>query len=165
VLFQAARLLVDRQAPPFRIALAGEGSLRPELEQRARLLGVSDRVHFLGFRNDVRALLPQADAFVLPSHYEGLPLSVLEAMAGGVPVVVTRVGGNPGIVEDGRNGLMIEAGDATALAGAMERLLRDRALSRALGEEGRRRVAERHDIERVAARTYALFEQLLGVLS
>jgi L-malate glycosyltransferase len=165
VLFQAARLLLDREVPAFRIALAGEGSLRPELEQRARALGLSDRVHFLGFRNDVRALLPQADAFVLPSHYEGLPLSVLEAMAAGVPVVVTRVGGNPGIVEDGRNGSMVEPGDAPGLAGALERLLQDRPFGRALGEEGRRRVAERHDIERVAARTYALFEELLGLPS
>jgi glycosyltransferase involved in cell wall biosynthesis len=162
VLFEAARRLLAEGAPPFRVALAGEGSLRPELEQRARALGLGDRVHFLGFRNDVRALLPQADAFVLPSLYEGLPLSALEAMAAGLPVVVTRVGGNPGIVDDGVNGLMVEPGDPKALAAALGRVLRDRALGRALGEEGRRRVAERHDIERVAARTYSLFDELLG---
>lgn len=162
VLLDAARILIDRGVSPFRIVLAGEGALRGMLEARARELGVADRVQFLGFRSDVRALLPQADAFVLPSHYEGLPLSVLEAMAAGVPVVVTRVGGNPGIVENGRNGIMIEPGDAGLLAEAMGRVLSDPALARALGAEGRRRVAEHHDIEKVAARTYALFEECLS---
>lgn len=165
VLLDAARAVADRGGRRFKIALAGEGSLRADLEARVRALGLVDVVHFLGFRSDVRALLPQADAFVLPSYYEGLPLSVLEAMAAGVPVVVTNVGGNPGIVEDGRNGLMVPAGDASALAQAMGRVVGDAALARALGEEGRRRVAERHDIERVAARTYRLFDELLDVRS
>jgi len=165
VLLDAARSVADRGGRRFKIALAGEGSLRAELEARVRVLGLEQVVHFLGFRNDVRALLPQADAFVLPSHYEGLPLAVLEAMAAGVPVVVTRVGGNPGIVEDGRNGLMVPAGDVPALADAMARVAGDARLARALGEEARRRVAERHDIEKVAARTYRLFDDLLSARS
>jgi sugar transferase (PEP-CTERM/EpsH1 system associated) len=165
VLFEAARSVADRGGRRFKIALAGEGSLRADLEARVRALGLETVVHFLGFRSDVRALLPQADAFVLPSLYEGLPLSVLEAMAAGVPVVVTRVGGNPGIVDDGRNGLLVPAGDAPALAEAMGRIVDDAKLARTLGEEGRRRVAERHDIERVAERTYRLFGDLLGARS
>jgi sugar transferase (PEP-CTERM/EpsH1 system associated) len=162
VLIDAAGRLIQSGLAAFRIALAGEGTLRTALEEQVRVAGLGEHVRFLGFRNDVRRLLPQADAFVLPSLYEGLPLAVLEAMAASLPVVATAVGGNAAVVEDGRSGLIVAPGDAAALAAAMSRLVEDRDAARAMGKAGRHRVEAQYDIESAAARTSALFEECLA---
>jgi glycosyltransferase involved in cell wall biosynthesis len=119
------------------------GAYARELEALATELGVRDRVVLAGYRADVPALLAAADVFVLPSWIEGLPLTVLEAMAAAKPVVATRVGGTPEAVVDGETGLLAEPGDVGALARAVDALLADPDLARRLGEAGRLRVEER----------------------
>jgi glycosyltransferase involved in cell wall biosynthesis len=159
VLFEAVARLVEEGRRGFKVLLAGDGSLRGDLEAKVASLGLASRVRFLGLRHDMPSVLLQADAFVLPSLYEGLPLAVLEAMAARLPVVATRVGGNSEAVEDGKTGLLVPPADAPALAEAMARLLGDRAAARAMGEAGRLRVEARYDIERITGLTLALFRQ------
>lgn len=105
--------------------IVGSGICRPRLEEYAVKLNVSDRVHFLGYRRDIAALLHASDVFVFPSFREGLPVSVMEAMAAGVPIVASRIRGNVDLIEDGVNGFLCEAQDAEGFAERIRQLLDD----------------------------------------
>jgi glycosyltransferase involved in cell wall biosynthesis len=134
--------------PGVHAALAGAdleqgGAYRAMLERLAGERGVADRVHFLGFRDDVGAVLDQLDVLVLPSWIEGLPVIVLEAMAHAKPVIATPVGGTAELVADGATGLLVPARDPERLAEAIRSLGADPELRRRLGAAGRERVA--HD--------------------
>jgi len=126
----------------FTLAVAGDGSLRGALEERAQQLGLGTRVRFLGALDDIGPLLAAADAVVLPSLWEGLPLVLLEAMARSRPVIATAVGGVPEVVEHGTSGWLVPPSDVVALADALELFHRkaDRAMrfGRAAGELVRR---------------------------
>jgi glycosyltransferase involved in cell wall biosynthesis len=111
--------------PQVRCLLVGEGALGDELAAMVKRTGLGDVVKLAGRRNDIPDLLGAADAFVLASSKEGLPVSLLEAMAAGKAVVVTAVGGMPEVIHHGENGLVVPPGDSAALAGALERLLED----------------------------------------
>jgi glycosyltransferase involved in cell wall biosynthesis len=139
------------QVPDATFVLAGDGPLRGELEARARELGVADRVLFLGERTDVPDLLAAADLVVLPSLFEGLPVSVLEAMAAERPVIATAIGGTDEAVAHERSGLLVPARDPEALASAIRRVRSDAVLSRRLAQAGRERV-EREFSSAVTAR-------------
>lgn len=119
------------------LIIAGDGPLRGELEARAASLAITDSVRLPGFRDDVDALLQAADLAVIPSLAEGQSIFALEAMARGVPVVATRVGGLPETVRDGRTGLLAPPGEPAALAAAMARLLRETDLASTLAAAGR----------------------------
>ena len=133
---------VWKQGLDFTLAVAGDGSRRGALEERARALGLGKHVHFLGTVDEPGPLLAAADAVVLPSLWEGLPLTLLEAMARSRPVVASAVGGVPELITHGENGWLVPPGDVTALAEALEFCHRktDRAmrLGRAAGELVRR---------------------------
>jgi glycosyltransferase involved in cell wall biosynthesis len=137
-----------------RLLMAGEGSLLEAARERSAGLSVS----FLGVRSDMPELLNACDMFALASDWEGRPLSVMEAMAAGLPVVATAVGGIPEIVEDGVTGLLVPPGDTKALAGALECLVRSPQRRRQLGEAGRAASA-RFDSATMAAAYAALFER------
>lgn len=158
-LLQAAAALAG-PAPRLRVWIAGEGALREALLAEHRALGLGDRVRFLGFRDDVLPLLRAADLFVLSSHLEGLGTSVLDAMAAGLPVVATEVGGVPEIVRHEATGLLVPPRDTAALARAMSRLAADPALRARLGARGRE-VAREFGADRTAAATRRLYEELL----
>jgi glycosyltransferase involved in cell wall biosynthesis len=128
------------QVPDATFVLAGDGPLRAELEQRARELGVAGRCLFLGHRPDVPDLLAAADLLVLPSLFEGLPVSVLEAMAAQRPVVATAIGGTDDAVTHELTGLLVPPGDPSALAAAIRRARADPALAQRLAAAGRERV-------------------------
>jgi glycosyltransferase involved in cell wall biosynthesis len=125
--------------PPdsFEALIVGEGPDRATLERELRQLGLEAHVRLAGERHDVPDLLAAADIFVLPSVSEGLPVSVLEAMAAELPVVASRVGGLPELVKDGETGLLVEPRAADELAAALGRLVADRGLRRRLGAAGR----------------------------
>jgi glycosyltransferase involved in cell wall biosynthesis len=116
------------------LLMAGVGSLRDAAHRRAERLGVGSRVHFLGVRADVPELLAASDLFALASRWEGSPVGVLEAMAAGLPVIATAVGGVPELVEDGTTGLLVRPGDLEALARAMALLAGDAERRRTMGE-------------------------------
>jgi len=143
------------------LLLVGDGPQRTQLEEMAQRLGVSERVHFLGNRSDVCRLLQAMDVFVLASIWEGMPNAALEAMAVGLPVVATAVGGTPEAVADGETGLLVPSRDPDALAQAIARLLRDPELWRKMGQAGRRRVEQHFSVEQMVRRTESLYEELL----
>ena len=125
-----------------RVLVIGDGAERGKVEQHARALALDEKhIQFLGRRSDIDDLLSAADFFVLPSDIEGLPMAILEAMAHGLPIVASNVGGIPEIIDDEREGLLFPAGDATALALAIRRLASDPFLRRRLGDAARQRVS------------------------
>ena len=148
--------------PQAGLVLAGDGPERPRLEAEARRLGVAERVEFLGQRRDVHRILAALDLFLQPSLYEGFGLSLLEAMASRLPVVASRVGGIPEIVDDGESGVLVPPGDPGALAGAAIAILRDPERARQLAETAAIRARERHSIAWEAARVDALYTRILG---
>lgn len=135
---------------------------RRTLEDRAASLGLMDRVRFTGLRKDVPQVLAAAAVSVLPSLSEGISNTLLESMAAGVPVVATRVGGTPEVIDDGEHGLLVPVNDPGSLAEAITRVLGDPALAARLGANGRRRVAEEFSFEAVVCKTEALYRQLLA---
>jgi glycosyltransferase involved in cell wall biosynthesis len=151
------------QLPEATFVLAGDGELRPAMEQRARDLGVMDRCVFLGHRADVPLLLAAADVFALPSLFEGLPISVLEAMAAERPVIATAVGGTDEAVVDGTTGLLVPPRDAAALAAAISRLRADPTLARRLARAGRARVEAEFSSEAMARGVGQVYEGVMGV--
>ena len=136
--------MLRRGFPKLRIECAGDGDL-DEAERAIASMGLADRVRIHGWIEPRHRdeLLARATVFVLPSHAEGLPMSLLEAMAAGCPVVATAVGGIPDLVSHGVNGLLVEPGDAQALADAVGRVLADPKLARSLGRAARATVAAR----------------------
>jgi glycosyltransferase involved in cell wall biosynthesis len=147
--FVRAAALVARADGAFRAEVAGEGPCLPEVRRLVAEAQVESTVRFLGLVRDVPGLLGRSGMFVLPSLNEGISLTLLEAMAVGLPVVATCVGGTPEVVEDGVSGLLVPPGDPEALAAAILRLRRDSALARRLGEAGRRRVEQHFDVVRM----------------
>jgi glycosyltransferase involved in cell wall biosynthesis len=153
--------LVLTELPEGRFVLVGGGPERPRLEQLAAELGVAGTVQFLGQRTDISDLLPGFDVFVLPSITEGMPNAVLEAMVAGIPVVASRVGGVPEIVQDGETGLLIEPESPSDLARALIRLGRDAPLRLSLARNARAMVASRFNPRREVDETEAVYFQLL----
>ena len=142
--------------------LAGDGETRPAMEALAKALGLdAGRVRFLGFRSDVPDLLGAADVFALPSRSEGLPLAVLEAMAQGLPVVATPVGGVPELVRHDVEGLLVPVEDDAALAAAISRLADDAALRAEMGAKGRARAVGEFSFDRMTERYDELYRSLL----
>ena len=132
--------------------------MRPALERQVQELGVGGLVEFLGHREDVPQVLADTDIFVLPSRTEAFPNVLLEAMATGLPVVASDVGGIPELVEDGRNGLLVPVGDAQALAAAIVRLMAEPQLADALGEAARLAIESRYSFDRMVSAFEALYQ-------
>lgn len=156
---------VARLKHPFRLVLVG--SDEPEgtstrMHSRAMQLGISEQVVFAGpaYGAAKHEHLRSADVFVLPSHVEALPMALLEAMANGLPVVATRVGAIPSVVESEHNGLLIEPRDVPALAQALERLLGDASLRTRLGANARQLAHERYGVDRAADELMQLYKHM-----
>lgn len=161
-LLEAARLLKNSGAQ-FKLIIVGHGHLREPLEQLSRTLGVDDRVHFLGWVNQAsERALPACDIFVQSSLWEAMSVVVLEAMASGKPAVVTRVGDNEYMIEDGKSGLLVPKADSKALADALAALLADPARRQALSEGARARYNELFTTRHMIQAHEALYERLLA---
>jgi glycosyltransferase involved in cell wall biosynthesis len=145
-LIRAVGALAHRR-PDIRLAMVGDGPERSALEALATSQGISDRVHFLGWRTDLPSILPALDVFVLSSRSEGLPLVALEALACEVPVVSTPVGDMPEVLADGQGGSLFPVADWAALAQALALLADAGARRRALGTAGRQRIVARYSRE------------------
>jgi glycosyltransferase involved in cell wall biosynthesis len=159
-LIEAVALLRERAAH-VHVELAGDGDA-DAIARRARELGIGDRVLVRGWcaPEERERLLARASIFVLASHVEGLPMSLLEAMAAGCAVVATRVGGVPDTVHDGVNGLLVGAGNPAILAEAIARLLADPALARRLGRSARSTIARRHSAGAAVGRLGEIYSDL-----
>ena len=146
--------------PHCRLVLAGDGYLGPELEQQARNLGISGRVRFLGRREDIPDVLRGCDVFALASLWEGNPLAVMEAMAAGLPSVVTAAGGVPELVASGVHGMVVAPGDVAAMADAMLRLAEAPELRKAMGDAAAEHARSKFDVRRMVEAYESLYEQL-----
>ena len=156
------RALATVRGRDFEALLVGEGPERVAVEEEVSRLGIESAVRLLGERIDVAELLRSADIFVLSTRSEGLPLSILEAMGAGLPVVASNVGGVPELVIDGETGILVPPGDPHSLGEAIKRLLEDPPLLRRLGEAGRARVAEHFDLAAVRQAHLDLYRHLLA---
>ena len=148
--------------PEAVFVIAGEGPDRGLFEAEAAALGVANRVRFLGQRDDIPDLLADCDLFILPSLHEGLPISVLEAMAACKPVIATAIGGIPEVVVDGQTGLLVPPGDPAALAKAIRSVLADPTLARSLATTGRARLLKEFSAEVMVQRTTQIYDELLS---
>ena len=146
-------------APRIRLAMVGDGALRAAVESRLREGGAWEAASLPGAREDVAEQLRAIDLFALPSKAEGISNTILEAMATGLPVVATRVGGNPELVEEGRTGLLVPPSDPAALAAAFARYAEDPALAATHGAAGRERARAEFSLERMVGRYTALYDE------
>jgi glycosyltransferase involved in cell wall biosynthesis len=151
--------LVLAEVPSARLLIIGEGSERDSLEAQVASLGIEDRVVFTGRREDVPAVTAALDVAVLPSYREAQGLSVLEAMALGRPVIASRVGGIPEMIEDGVSGLLVEPHDCDALAAGIVRLLTDHPLADMIAHRGHELVHDRFCIELMVHSISDLYDQ------
>jgi len=160
-LVEAAAALRER-LPALRVLIAGTGPFESRTRELIAAHGLEEHVHLLGYREDVGVLLAAADAFCLPSHLEGLPVSILEAMQAGTPCVATPVGGTPHVVRHEETGLLTPARDPAGLARALERILTDDDLVARVTANAERFVDEHCRPEVVAAQHADLYDELLG---
>jgi glycosyltransferase involved in cell wall biosynthesis len=148
---------VARRIPDVQFQIVGDGSERRQLEQQAATLRISAQVSFLGHRGDVPAILQHSDVFAFPSFMEASPNAVIEAMAAGLPIVATRVGGIPELIEDGRNGLLVPPGDDRALAAGLLRLIERPQLAARVADAARQTVDARFSFDRMVGEFQELF--------
>jgi glycosyltransferase involved in cell wall biosynthesis len=169
--FKGHRFLLDalpllrRRFPDLHVVIAGDGPARVELIGHALRAGIDHCITFTGHRRDISALLPAFDVFVSTSLAEGLPFSLLEAMAAGLPVVATSVGGVPELVRHAETGLLVPAGDAPALAHAIAALLTDPERCRRMGEAGALRVNTQFTMAGMIERTESVLLAAAGLSS
>lgn len=147
--------------PDLQVEIAGDGPEREKLERLAGELNLRGRVRFLGWRTDMQPVLDSWDIFAMPSSTEGFPMAALEAMAQGLPVVASNVGGLPELVEDGRTGILFPPGDVEALAKALRILGLDAKRRREMGIAGWRRARDQFSIDRMVDQTAAIYKSLL----
>jgi glycosyltransferase involved in cell wall biosynthesis len=157
-----ALVQVMKSGLEFTLVVAGDGSRRRWLEQQAISLGLSPRVQFVGQVDDVGGLLAAADAVLLPSRWEGLPLVLLEAMVRARPVIASAVGGVPDVVEHGVHGTLVPAGDVAALAAALDHIHRKPDQAWRMGRSAAQRVRDHYTWEAVAGDFEAIYDEVLG---
>jgi len=160
-LFLAAAAQIAALEPTARFVIVGDGVLRPALEQQARRLGIADRVLFTGWRRDLPRIYADLDLLLVSSDNEGTPVSAIEAMAAGCPVVATRVGGLPDLIEDHKTGRLVPPRTPEALTNAVLALLHGSQMARELGKNGRDSVRHRFTVQRLLSDMDDLYTQLL----
>lgn len=157
----AAAIAVGKR-PDLRVVFVGDGAERQALAERVAELGLQENVLFAGWRRDIQNLLPALDIYVCSSHYEGISLSVLEAMARGRAIAATAVGGNPELIEHRRTGILVAAGNPLELADAILGLAANPHEREQLGREAQRKVSSAHGIDRMVQSYAALYQRLMA---
>ncbi len=157
-----ALALVAPKHPRLHVAIAGRGGLEEVLRSRAADLHLTDRVHLLGLRSDISAILAAANVFALPSLSEGFPMALIEAMFAARPIIATDVGEVGAALDGGQAGVLVEPGNVHALAAAVDALLSEPARAKALGERAAGRARAHYSLSRMVARYANLYEQALG---
>jgi glycosyltransferase involved in cell wall biosynthesis len=156
------RAVAPLLGPKTRLIIAGDGPLLPPLKELAAQLQITAHAHLLGVRRDVPAILNALDVFAMSSDTEGLPLGVLEAMATALPVVSTRVGGIPNVIEENRTGFLTPAGDEVALRDALAKIAAVPATARAFGHRARSDAMEKYSAERMGREYLDLYARVLS---
>jgi N-acetyl-alpha-D-glucosaminyl L-malate synthase BshA len=154
---------IASEVPDVELLLLGDGPTRPDVDRLIRKYELNHRIRCPGFKRDVYQYLRCAYAFALCSELEGAPLSLLEAMSCGLPVVSTAVGGIPEIIEDSKNGLLVPFGDIDAMAEKLYVILTDSTLASRLGKQARQRILEHHTVEKVLPQYEAIYNKIIQV--
>jgi glycosyltransferase involved in cell wall biosynthesis len=162
-LFMEAARRILRKTQAVKFVVVGVGEEYDRLLKLCSELGIRSKVHFAGARTDIERVLPVFDIFLLTSHYEGMPVCLLESMVSGVPIVATAVGGVPEAVQDGISGYLIHSRDPDEVAEKVVRLLRNDNLRLKMGKNGRQIYENRFTIERMAEQYTELYESYLSV--
>ncbi|GIK40743.1 MAG: hypothetical protein BroJett011_45760 [Chloroflexota bacterium] len=149
--------------PQAKLIIAGDGPLETELKCQAKILNIADNIIFAGLRPDVSAILANAKVFVLSSLWEGLSFAMLEAMALGLPAVVTNVGGAAEVITHGQTGLLVEPANAPGLAEALIQALENEPLRRALAQAGQQRVQQQFKAQTMIEQTEAVYREVCGL--
>jgi len=150
------------EIPDAKFLVIGDGPLETELKKMSDKLGVGENVLFLGWRQDIKDLLKIIDVVVLPSLWEGLPVSILEAMALSKPIVATNIKGNNELVVHGETGYLVEPGNPQEISSYVLKLLTDQSLAKKMGRLGYTRVKEKFALNKIVQQTSLLYENLLN---
>jgi len=161
-LFLESAARIVEQDSTVRFVIVGDGILKSEMEGYAQDLHISEQVIFTGWRRDLPRIYADLDVLVVSSNNEGTPVSAIEAMASGCPVVATRVGGLPDIIKEGETGYLVSARQPQPLAGAIVRVIENAQAAEQMGRSGRLSVKEKFSLDRLVSDTEALYEKLLG---
>jgi glycosyltransferase involved in cell wall biosynthesis len=159
--FLKAACMILKETPSVRFIVVGEGCLREELGALAEALGLAANIHFVGFQKNISVVLSAMDIFVLSSRWEGLPLTVCEAMASYLPVVATKVGGVPELVQNGKTGILVDAGNVNQLSESIQRLILDEKQRVRFGQEGRVRVEKEFSMSKALERMQTVYANCL----
>ena len=161
ILFKAIQILKEKYHRSLRVAIVGDGSLMNDLKELALQYSINEYIDFLGVRKDVLELMRKSLVFVLPSRWEGFGLVLLEAISVGTPIVATKVGGIPEIIEDGKDGILVEPENPEELAKAILRLLSDVNLRSLISSNAYKKVKEEYSIEKYTKTLLGLYEGLV----
>ena len=161
VLLKAIKILKEKYQKEIKAVIVGKGHLDEELKGLVVKLGIEKEVEFLGVRRDIERLMKSTKLFVLPSRWEGMPLTILEAMSNGVGIISTRVGGIPEVIEHEKEGILIPPEDPEALARAVIKLLEDRKLRVKLALNAYKKVKEKYSIELYTKNILELYKSLI----
>ncbi len=143
----------------FYALMIGDGILKDELIQKTKIQHLEDCISWVGSQNNVPDWLPFFDLFVLPSQWEGISLALLEAMAAGLPVIATSVGGTPEVIKNGETGLLVPPSNPHALAAAIQKMIENPSLSREMGQAGKRHCQQNYDIDRIVKEIDSIYRQ------
>lgn len=160
LLLDAANNVIQKY-PNVRVFIVGQGSELDKLKQKASDLSIRNNVIFPGFRNDIERFYQSFNAYAITSQEEGLCSSILEAQCCGVPVIATKAGGIPEIIEDQKTGILIEKNDTAGLVNSLMQFIQNKEYAAKIGEAGKRRVMENFTIERIAEQTLSVYQKLL----
>jgi len=147
--------------PTLRLEIAGSGPQHEKLEREVDRLSLASQVRFLGWQTDLRPIIRGWDIFAMPSLDEGLPVAIIEAMAEGLPVVATSVGGMPELVEEGLTGFLVPPSDVTALANRLRLLILNPTRANAMGAAGRQRANEHFSVDRMVQQVAGIYDSLI----
>ena len=161
ILLQAARRTID-QYPDICFLFVGDGPQEWELKQYAKSLAIDDKVIFTGFRKDISKIYSLLDVFALTSLHEGTPMVILEAMAMGVPIIATDVGGVANIIQDNKNGILLKPEDPRLVSRALLKLLRNPDVSERLSSKAYRHVKERYSVERMVSQYESIYVDIVN---
>jgi len=162
ILLKAINILKENYQKEIKAAIVGKGYLEEELKGLVKELGIGEEVEFLGVRRDIERLMKSTQVFVLPSRWEGLPLTILEAMSSRASIIATRVGGIPEVIEHEKEGILISPEDPEALAKAITELLKDEELRIKLGINAFKKVKEKYSIEIYTKNILELYKSLIA---
>jgi glycosyltransferase involved in cell wall biosynthesis len=162
ILLKAINILKEKHQKEVKVAIVGKGYLEEELKELVMELGIEKEVEFLGVRRDIEKLMKSTKLFVLPSRWEGLPLTILEAMSSAAGIIATKVGGITEVIEHEKEGILISPEDSETLAGAIVGLLKDRELRVKLGINAYKKVKEKYSIEVYAQNILGFYKSLIN---